>query len=70
MTEITPQHIIRERDASRYLDLSVAWLRQRRRYGGGPSFVKIGRAVRYCTEDLDRFLQRHRVESGGCAPQE
>jgi predicted DNA-binding transcriptional regulator AlpA len=59
----TPAHTIREREAARYLDMSVAWLRQGRMRGRGPSYIRAGRAIRYRTADLDAWLQAHRVET-------
>jgi hypothetical protein len=59
----TPAHTITERDASHYIGLSVAYLRQARRLGRGPAYLRIGRTIRYHIEDLDAFLQAHRVET-------
>ena len=63
MDRDTPTSIIRERDASRYISMSVAWLRQGRARGRGPSFLRINRAIRYRLQDLDEWLLSQRVES-------
>jgi excisionase family DNA binding protein len=53
---------IQEPDAAQYVGLSRAYLRQARAQGRGPAFVRLGRAVRYLTADLDAWLEAHRVE--------
>ena len=56
-------------EASKYIGMSVSFLRQSRMNGDrhnrtpGPIYIKIGRAVRYLKEDLDTWLDEHRVES-------
>ena len=65
-----------EKEASQYLGLSIAYLRYDRCYGAhggrapGPRWVKLGRAVRYLKEDLDNWLEAHRVDrpSPHCPP--
>lgn len=42
--------------AAEYLGLKNTTLEAWRCRGGGPLFVKMGKAVRYRREDLDRFL--------------
>ena len=56
---------LRERDAAKYLGMSRSWLAQARMHGNpeGPPFIKIGRAVRYLREDLDRWLEGRRRTS-------
>jgi len=44
------------RQAAAYLNSSVSTLAKRRLYGGGPTFSRIGRAVRYRKSDLDEFM--------------
>lgn len=58
--------VLNEIEASRYIGMSLSFLRQDRCYGAirehtpGPVFLKIGKAVRYHINDLDNWLQRHR----------
>jgi predicted DNA-binding transcriptional regulator AlpA len=54
-----------ERDTARYINMSPSWLRQQRMRRTGPSWVQIGRTVRYCLADLDAWLDRHRVRTEG-----
>lgn len=60
--------ILNETEASRYIRMSLSYLRRDRCYGAtqgrepGPAFIKIGKVVRYHIEDLDRWLSAHRKE--------
>lgn len=63
MTHATPpQPAIGERDASRYIGMSVPWMRQGRMRGRGPAYIRIGRSIRYRIADLDRWLEQHKVD--------
>ncbi|MEL6650769.1 MAG: helix-turn-helix domain-containing protein [Bacteroidota bacterium] len=42
--------------AAEYLGLAVSTLNKWRCHGGGPIFIKMGRAVRYRSKDLDNFI--------------
>ena len=44
--------LLHERDAAKFLAISVRTLQAWRVRGGGPRFCKIGRAVRYRPRDL------------------
>lgn len=46
--------------AARRLGLKVATLRAWRRQQRGPVYVRLGRAVRYLTSDVDDFLRASR----------
>ena len=46
-------------EAAQWLGLSPATLEAWRVRGGGPEFVKLGRAVRYSDEALDAFKARN-----------
>jgi len=54
-----------EQETSAYIGMSRSFLRQARMEGqrqnrtDAPPFIKIGRAVRYLKEDLDRWLDSH-----------
>jgi predicted DNA-binding transcriptional regulator AlpA len=43
-------------EASEYVGVSSSWLAKLRLYGGGPRYSKIGRSVRYSTDELDAWL--------------
>ena len=45
----------RTKSAALYLDVAPVTLEAWRVRGGGPEFVKMGKAVRYTQESLDKF---------------
>jgi hypothetical protein len=49
-----------EKEAARYLGLSVEGLRTLRKQGRGPASYKIGRCVRFSLADLVAFAESHR----------
>jgi len=49
-----------EKDAARLLAISHRTLQAWRRIGTGPSFVKLGRAVRYRKHDILAWADGHR----------
>jgi hypothetical protein len=49
-----------ELDAAARLGLKVATLRAWRHQGKGPAFLRLGRAIRYLSSDLDEFVQANR----------
>jgi len=51
------EQILNTSEASSYLKLAKATLEAWRTRGGGPVFLKLGKAVRYRQSDLDSFLQ-------------
>ena len=52
--------MFRTDQAADYLTLTKSTLEAWRCRGGGPVFVKLGKAVRYRKEDLDAFLNSSR----------
>jgi len=61
---LTHSHtILTVRQAADYLGLGVSTLNKWRCHGGGPIFIKMGRAVRYRLEDLDAFVINARTRS-------
>ncbi len=58
-------NLLNEREAAGVIACSVALLRKWRLFREGPAYCKIGRLVRYRQEDLNTFLDSHRVETGG-----
>lgn len=61
-------HVLTDPEAAQYIGMSISFLRQSRMDGTrrnrtpGPNYIKIGRAVRYVREDLDAWLDGHRVQ--------
>ena len=60
MNESQSQSLTEHEVAAR-LHLSVATLRAWRLKRKGPRYVRFGRAVRYLTRDLDRFIEESAV---------
>jgi len=57
------QTVMTVSQAANYLGLAVSTLNKWRCHGGGPIFIKMGRAVRYRVEDLEAFIQNRQMES-------
>ena len=57
--------LLNEKAAAERLSVSVAALRRWRLFGEGPSYMKLGRSVRYSCDDLDAFCNANRVETTG-----
>jgi excisionase family DNA binding protein len=55
--------LMRESEAAQILGLSKRTLQKWRLTGGGPEFLKFGRAVRYSVESLERWLRQNRRRS-------
>ena len=51
-----------EKQVAEILCQSVQTLRNHRFLGKGVPYVKIGRSVRYLVEDVERYLQKRRIE--------
>ena len=62
---MTDSNVLNERQAANVLGCSVGLMRKWRLFGDGPSYLKIGRLVRYRQADIDSFLEAHRVETAG-----
>jgi predicted DNA-binding transcriptional regulator AlpA len=58
-----PDSALTENQAADFLGLSVRTLQAWRVRGGGPRYVKIGRAVRYQRRELAAFQKIHTVGS-------
>ena len=55
------KRMMNEKDAAAYLGMSVKWLQQGRCKNFGPSYVKLGKAVRYAQAELDRYVENRTV---------
>jgi len=58
-----PVVVFTTRQAAQYLGLSISTLNKWRCYGFGPRYLKLGRAVRYRQEELDRYLDTRILSS-------
>ena len=52
---------INEKRAAEIMALAVQTLRNQRFKGAGPAYSKIGRSVRYCEQDVIRFMEERKV---------
>jgi predicted DNA-binding transcriptional regulator AlpA len=61
-TGVTPstREPLTESEGALRLGLKVATLRAWRHQGRGPGFVRLGRAIRYLSADIDEFLSANR----------
>lgn len=55
-------------EAAKRLKLSESHLHKLRVRGGSPTFVRLGRAVRYRAEDLDAWVNARRATSTSAPP--
>lgn len=53
----TIEALLHPQDAAKALGVSTSWLAKARLTGDGPSFVKIGRAVRYPESSLRDYIR-------------
>ena len=51
--------LVRTGEAAKILDVKKSTMESWRCRGGGPPFVRYGRAIRYREEDLDRFIENN-----------
>ena len=56
-------HLLTEREAAAYLNLSSSFLRHGRIKGTGPEFLKLGRAIRYHVDDLDSWCGQQKKKN-------
>lgn len=64
MGDLTPAvALMNEKQAAAYLGLAVRTLQKFRVYGGGPTFRKLGRSVRYLPADLAEWVELGRRTS-------
>ena len=63
---VFPVHLS-EKDAARYLGISLSTIRRWRRNSSGPSFYRFWGVLRYCRDALDAFIasNTHTAEQRG-----
>ncbi len=57
--------LVKDIDGAAQAGLSRSQFRKLRIYGGGPPFVKIGRAVRYDPADIAAWLETQKIRTTG-----
>ena len=63
MSDFKHVNLLTTRQAAEYLNISPKTLEKYRLVGGGPQFIKIGKAVRYSLVDLDDWIKQHKYAS-------
>ena len=58
-----PEPLMKEDEVANYLGLSKSYLRKGRHHGNGPSYRKLGTAIRYRPEDVEAWLEECKRES-------
>ncbi len=53
---------IKDTEAAKNLGVAPQTLRNMRCQGKGPPYFRIGRAVRYSVEDLNRYIEARKVD--------
>jgi excisionase family DNA binding protein len=52
--------LLTEAQVARLLAVSLSTMKRLRASGDGPSFIRIGRAIRYRREDVDTWLRQQK----------
>lgn len=61
---MTTISLVNEKEAAKYLTVSLPTIRRWRGIGKGPVYKKIGpKTIRYAMADLERFVNVHTTES-------
>lgn len=60
---ITLPRLLNQRELAAYIGKSAAWCERARWAGEGPKFVKLGRHVRYRSEDVEAWISAHICQS-------
>ncbi len=59
------RQFIDEKKSSGITKIALPTLRRWRHEGKGPSYIKIGRMVRYDLDELLKFMDSHKIDLGG-----
>lgn len=66
-TNYNPDPLLNEQETSEYINSTPGTLANHRSQGTGPTYVKIGRLVRYRKSDLDAYIESGVVQVGGAS---
>ena len=56
---MTMERLLSTEEAAEVLGMNRSWLDRARVAGEGPSFVRLGRVVKYRPDDLRRFIEQN-----------
>ena len=57
------QKLYTENQVAEILSASIHKIRRDRRLGIGPTYIKIGGMVRYCPDEIEKYLSKNRCQS-------
>ena len=60
---VKARRLLSEREAAEFIGMSSKWLSNQRWLGLGPSYLRIGRCIRYKVSELDAFLEHCEVRT-------
>ncbi len=60
MSQQQSRRFLNEKEAAKYLFISLSTLRRWRRNQVGPAFFRLGDVLRYEERDLEEFISKHR----------
>lgn len=60
--QVTP--LLKQKEVATWTGMSEAWLEQCRFKGTGIPYIKVGRSVRYRSEDVQYWIESHYVAAG------
>lgn len=63
MSTTTTEPLLKPEQAGEFLGLSQNWLAKLRMRGDGPTFIRLGRKVRYSRADLEKWIEAGRASS-------
>jgi predicted DNA-binding transcriptional regulator AlpA len=52
-----PERLLTPKDAAHFLRMSLSWLAKARMRGDGPTFIKVGRSIRYAETALIQWVK-------------
>jgi predicted DNA-binding transcriptional regulator AlpA len=58
---MTHHEVMNDKQAARFIGISVATIRKWRFERKGPSYVRLGRSIRYFRVDLESFIEAKRI---------
>ena len=58
--QTNPKTLLTVDEAAQRLSISASYLNKLRCFGGGPVFVRLGKAVRYLPSDLDTWVKENK----------
>lgn len=59
--KIDDKDMLKEKQAGKIMNVSDSTMQKHRHQGRGCPYYKIGRAVRYKMEDIQAYLEKHRI---------